>query len=311
MNILSITWNWDPSLINIGGFDIRWYGLMWAVAILAAERICHYTFKHEGLPPKTLESAFIWIVLGTFVGARLGHCLFYGTPDDPWYFYTHPVEIVTGIRDGGMASHGATLGIFLGIWMFCKRNHLPFMWGLDRIAIVAPLSGAIIRLGNFFNSEIVGYETNLPWGVKFVYHDARKAWEATGGNVPSEIIENISARHPAQLYEAICYVLVFALILWLYYRKDLGRRRPGLLFGVAMIGIFLSRFFIEFCKERQVDFEQFLPIDMGQMLSIPFIILGVVMIVIALKRPAVTDVNAVVSNANKFYANEQKKNNKR
>ena len=121
----------------------------------------------------------------------------------------------------------------------------------------------------------------------------------------------VPARHPAQLYEALCYVATFALIFWLYYRKDLGRRRPGLLFGVAMIGIFLSRFFIEFCKERQVAFEDGLPLDMGQMLSIPFIILGVVMIVMAMKRPAVTDLNAVVENANKFYASEEKKKNKR
>ena len=302
MNILSITWDWNPTLFQIGDFDIRWYGLMWAVAILAAERICYYTFKREGLPPKTLESAFIWIVLGTFVGARLGHCLFYGVENDFWYFYKHPLEIITGIREGGMASHGATLGILLGIWIFCKRNRLPFVWGLDRIAIVAPLSGAIIRMGNLFNSEIVGKPTDMPWGFKFPLCVEDRGIEA---------IADVPARHPAQLYEALCYVLVFALIFWLYLRKDLGRRRPGLLFGVAMIGIFLSRFFIEFCKERQVAFEDVLPLDMGQLLSIPFIILGVVMIIIAMKRPAVTDVNAVVDNAKRFYASEQKKKNKR
>lgn len=313
MNILSIVWEWDPTLIQIGSLDIRWYGLMWAIAILAAERVCHYTFKHEGLPPKTLESAFVWIVLGTFVGARLGHCLFYGNPDDPWYFYTHPWEIITGIRDGGMASHGATLGIFIGIWIFTTRNRLPFIWGLDRIAIVAPLSGALIRLGNLFNHEIVGYTTDLPWGFKFVYSDptGRVFWETTNGNVPADVIADIPARHPAQLYEALCYLLVFGLILWLYYRKDLGRRRPGFLFGIAMIGIFLSRFFIEFCKERQVAFEDGLPLDMGQLLSIPFIILGVYMIARAMMRPAVTDINAVVENANRYYASEEKKRNKK
>ncbi len=301
MNILAITWDWNPILFQIGDFDIRWYGLMWAVAILAAERICHFTFKHEGLPPQTLESAFIWIVLGTFVGARVGHCLFYGVDGDFWYFYKNPLEIITGIRDGGMASHGATLGIFLGIWIFCKRNRLPFIWGLDRIAIVAPLSGAIIRLGNLFNSEIVGMPTDMPWGFLFPRCMEDRYLE----------LADVPARHPAQLYEALCYVLVSLFILWLYYRKDLGRRRPGLLFGVAMIGIFLSRFFIEFCKERQVAFEDFLPLDMGQMLSIPFIILGVAMIAVALKRPAVTDVDAVVTNANRFYASEAKKKNKR
>ena len=157
MNLLSITWDWNPSLVEIGGFDIRWYGLMWALAILAAERICYYTFKREGLPSQTLESAFLWIVLGTFVGARVGHCLFY----EPETYLAEPWRIITGIREGGMASHGATIGIFLGIWIFCRRNRLPFIWGLDRIAIVAPLSGAIIRLGNLFNSEIVGLPTDL------------------------------------------------------------------------------------------------------------------------------------------------------
>ena len=302
MNILSITWDWDPTLFQIGSFDVRWYGLMWAVAILAAERICYYTFKREGLPSQTLESAFIWIVLGTFIGARLGHCLFYGAENDFWYFYKNPLEIITGIREGGMASHGATLGIFLGIWIFCKRNRLPFIWGLDRIAIVAPLSGAIIRLGNLFNSEIVGNTTELPWGFKFPLCVEDRYIEA---------IADVPARHPAQLYEALCYLLVFALIFWLYLRKDLGRRRPGLLFGVAMIGIFLSRFFIEFCKERQVDFENGLALDMGQMLSIPFIILGVVMIIVALARPAVADVNGVVADALRHYKNEQKQKNKK
>ena len=200
-----------------------------------------------------------------------------------------------------MASHGATIGIFLGIWIFCRRNRLPFVWGLDRIAIVAPLSGAIIRLGNLFNSEIVGLPTDLPWGFHFPLC-MEDRFMATFTEVP--------ARHPAQLYEALCYVLTFALIIWLYYRKDLGRRRPGLLFGVAMIGIFLSRFFIEFCKERQVAFEDGLALDMGQILSIPFIILGVVVIIMAMKRPAVTDLNAVVDNTNRFYASEEKKKNK-
>ena len=307
MNILSVVWDWNPSLITIGDFDIRWYGLMWAIAILVAERICNYTFKREGLPNQTLESAFIWIVLGTFIGARVGHCLFY----EPETYLAEPWKIITGIRDGGMASHGATIGIFLGIWFFTRRNHLPFIWGLDRIAIVAPLSGAIIRLGNLFNSEIVGYETNLPWGFKFVYSDARAAWEATGGNVPSEIIAELPARHPAQLYEALCYMLTFGVLLWLYCSKDLGRRRPGLLFGGAMIGIFLTRFFIEFLKERQVDFEMGMALDMGQLLSIPFIILGVVMIARSFMRPEVADINAVMQHTVDEYKREDKKRGKK
>ena len=307
MNILSIDWTWDPTLIMLGDLDIRWYGLMWAIAILAAERICSMTFKHEGLPPRTLESAFLWVVLGTFIGARVGHCLFY----EPETYLPEPWRIITDIRDGGMASHGATIGIIIGIIGFVRRNHLPFIWGLDRIAIVAPLSGAIIRFGNLFNHEIVGYPTDVAWGFKFVRHDAYRAWIEYNGDVPAEIIADIPARHPAPRYEALCYLITFAILILLYYRKDAGRRRPGLLFGIAMIGIFLTRFFIEFLKERQVDFEQGMSLDMGQLLSIPFIVLGIAFIIYALKRPAVTDINAVVNHANKMYAKEDKRNGKR
>lgn len=307
MNILSIVWNWDPTLVMLGDIDIRWYGLMWALGILAAERICNYMFKREGLPPRTLESAFLWVVLGTFIGARVGHCLFY----EPETYLPEPWRIITDIRDGGMASHGATIGIILGIFFFVRRNHLPFVWGLDRIAIVAPLSGAVIRFGNLFNSEIVGYPTDSPLGFKFVYHDARRAWYEFSGNVPQEIIDAIPARHPAQLYEALCYLLTFGILMWLYCSKDLGRRRPGFLFGVAMIGIFLTRFFIEFLKERQVDFEMGMALDMGQLLSIPFILLGLFMIARSLMRPEVLDVNAVVAHAISEYKREDKRKGKK
>ena len=297
MNILQIVWDWDPVLLEIGNMPIMWYGLMWAVAILVAERICRYTFKHEGLPGRTLESAFMWIVLGTFIGARVGHCLFY----EPEVYLAEPWRIITDIREGGMASHGATIGILLGIYFFTKRNHLPFIWGIDRIAIVAPISGAIIRIGNLFNSEIVGDVTNAPWGFRFLRC-------AEDRNLPDALVPG---RHPSQLYEALCYLLTFGIILFLYYRKDLGRRRPGFLFGVAMIGIFLSRFIIEFVKIPQVGFEDGMAIDMGQILSIPFIILGAYMIIRAMRRPAVVDINAVVDHANKMYAAEDKKRNKR
>ena len=307
MNLLSIVWDWDPTLIMLGNLDIRWYGLMWAIAILVAERILAFAFKREGLPSRTIESAFLWIVLGTFIGARVGHCLFY----EPETYLAEPWRIITGIRDGGMASHGATIGIILGVWGFTRRNHLPFIWGMDRIAIVAPLSGAVIRFGNLFNSEIVGYPTDVAWGFKFVRHDAYRAWVEHNGDVPAEIIENIPARHPAQLYEALCYLVIFAVVMYLYFRKDMGRRRPGVLISIALIGIFTLRFFIEFLKERQVDFEEGMSLDMGQLLSIPFIVIGIIILVIALRRPEVKDLKAVVNNANKMYDKEDKKNGKR
>lgn len=302
MELLSIVWEWDPTFVMLGELDIRWYGLMWAVGILLAERIIANVCKREGLPKHVVESAFAWIVLGTFIGARVGHCLFY----EPEVYLPEPWRIITDIRDGGMASHGATIGIMIGILGFVRRNHLPFVWGIDRIAIVAPLAGAIIRFGNLFNSEIVGKVTDVPWGFQFVRHDAPWAFREYNGDVPEALLADIPARHPAQLYEAMCYLLTFALLVWLYYRKDVGRRRPGILFGVSMIGIFLTRFFIEFIKERQVDFESGMALDMGQLLSIPFILFGVFMIVRAMRRPEVSDLGAVVEYANSQFAAKRK-----
>ena len=307
MNLLSIVWDWNPTFIMLGNLDIRWYGLMWAIAILVAERILAVAFKREGLPPRTIESAFLWIVLGTFIGARVGHCLFY----EPETYLTEPWRIITGIRDGGMASHGATIGIIIGVFGFARRNNLPFIWGMDRIAIVAPLSGAVIRFGNLFNSEIVGYPTDAAWGFKFVRHDAYRAFVEYNGDVPAEILDTIPARHPAQLYEALCYLVIFAIVMYLYFGKDMGRRRPGVLISIALIGIFTMRFFIEFLKERQVDFEEGMSLDMGQLLSIPFIVIGIIILVIALRRPEVKDLKAIVNNANKMYDKEDKKNGKR
>lgn len=302
MELLSIVWEWDPTFVMLGELDIRWYGLMWAVGILLAERIIANVCKREGLPKHVVESAFAWIVLGTFIGARVGHCLFY----EPEVYLPEPWRIITDIRDGGMASHGATIGIMIGILGFVRRNHLPFVWGIDRIAIVAPLAGAIIRFGNLFNSEIVGKVTDVPWGFQFVRHDAPWAFREYNGDVPEALLADIPARHPAQLYEAMCYLLTFSLLVWLYYRKDVGRRRPGILFGVSMIGIFLTRFFIEFIKERQVDFESGMALDMGQLLSIPFILFGVFMIVRAMRRPEVSDLGAVVEYANSQFAAKRK-----
>lgn len=287
---LTVVWDFDPTFIDIGSLDIRWYGLMWAVAILVAERFVSDFCRREGLPRSTSESAFLWIVLGTFIGARVGHCLFY----EPETYLPEPWRMITDIRDGGMASHGATIGILLGIWIFVRRNKLPYVWGLDRIAIVAPLSGAIIRMGNLFNSEIIGHTTDLPWGFVFVRHELS---EARHMGLPDPAISDMVARHPTQIYEALCYLATFAVLAWAYYRRDAGRRRPGLLFGIAMIGIFFTRFLIEFVKERQEDFEEAMTLDMGQWLSVPFIVFGTIMIIWALRRKPVADVRAVADRA--------------
>lgn len=165
-----------------------------------------------------------------------------------------------------MASHGAAVGLLIGLWLFSRKNKLPYIWSLDRIMIPVAIGGAVVRLGNLFNSEIVGCVTDRPWGFKFV-----RLYEG----LP---IEAVPVQHPTQLYEAFCYVVTFIILCWLYYGRDLGRRRPGVLFGVGLIGVFLTRFFIEYIKVEQEAFEQGMLLDMGQWLSIPFILLGIYVI---------------------------------
>lgn len=266
----SIVWDFDPVFIRLGSFDIRYYGLMWALAILIGALFFDNFCKREGLPSKISESIFLYGTLATILGARLGHCLFYDTMD----YLREPWTIITGFRDGGMASHGAAIGLLIGLWLFSRKNKLPYIWSLDRIMIPVGIGGAIVRLGNLFNSEIFGTATDLPWGFEFV----RSAiW--TRRFAPEAV-------HPTQIYEAVCYVATFAVLCWLYYKKDMARRRPGILFGIGLIGVFLTRFFIEFIKIEQESFEEGWLLDMGQWLSIPFIVLGIYMIWRGATRPA-------------------------
>ena len=161
---LSVVWNFDPVLFSIGSLDIRYYGLMWALAILIVAKFFDNFVNREGLPAKVSESIFIYGTLATILGARLGHCLFYDTME----YLSKPWTIITGFRDGGMASHGAAIGLLIGLWLFSRRNKLPYIWSLDRIMIPVGIGGAIVRLGNLFNSEIFGQATTLPWGFEFV-----------------------------------------------------------------------------------------------------------------------------------------------
>lgn len=270
-SLLAIVWDWNPTLVNIGSLDIRYYGVMWAVALLLGGWIFSYFCKHEGKSGELADSAFVYIALGTIIGARVGHCLFY----DPMYYLAQPWTIITEIRDGGMASHGATIGILLSIWLCARKNRVPVLWLTDRLAIIAPISGAIIRLGNLFNSEIIGRATDAVWGFKFV---------RLYPNIP---IDKIPAQHPTQLYEAACYVLTFVVLCYLYKRTD-APKRHGMLFGISLIGIFLTRFFIEFIKMEQEKFEvamiDDIGLNMGQVLSVPFIVIGIASIWYALKH---------------------------
>lgn len=257
MKFLTIVWDFDPAVFTIGGFEIRWYSLTWIAALLFGGWLFSYFCKREGKPSDVSDTAFMYIALGTIVGARLGHCLFY----DPAHFLTHPWEIITGIREGGLASHGAAIGILLGIWLSSRKNKVSVWWTADRLGIIAPMSGAFIRFGNLFNSEIFGHETDLPWGFKFV-----RSYK----NVP---IENIPSCHPTQIYEALCYIVCF-VVLFVLYRYTKIAQRKGFILGAAMVGIFLSRFIIEFVKNNQEKFEEGMVLNMGQWLSVPFVLCG-------------------------------------
>ncbi len=262
MNLLYIDWDFDPILISIFGFDIPYYSLMWILAILIGAKYFDLFCKREGLRPEISESIFIYGTLATMLGARIGHCLFY----EPEYYLARPWTIITEIRQGGLASHGAAIGILIGLWLFARRNKLPYMWALDRIMIPTCIGGALVRLGNLFNSEIFGTETTLPWGFRFL-----RSREWVSEYAPA-------ACHPTQLYEALCYMATFVVVVLLYFRNDTARRRPGVMFGVGLIGIFLSRIIIESIKNIQVGFEASMTLNMGQWLSIPFILLGIFMV---------------------------------
>lgn len=261
----------DPVLFSLGGVEIRYYGLMWVLAIFVGAKFFENFVKREGLDESVSDSVFWYGTLGTIIGARLGHCLFY----DPAYYLTNPLEIITGFRDGGLASHGAALGLLVGLWLFARKNKLPYIWGLDRIMIAVGIGGAFVRFGNLFNSEIFGGPTTLPWGFKFLIS---REWQSVCAP---------AACHPTQIYEALCYLATFVVLLWMYYRKDYGRRRPGAIFGVGLIGVFLTRFFIEYVKLEQGGADTGLFLKMGQILSIPFIVMGLWMLIRALRRPEV------------------------
>jgi prolipoprotein diacylglyceryl transferase len=266
-NFLAIRWDVNPVMIHIGSFEIMWYGLSWMLAISIGALFFANFVKREGLCPEIADSVFWWGALATIIGARLGHCLFY----DPGYYLQHPLEILN-IRQGGMASHGAALGMLIGLWCFARRNKLPYIWPLDRLAIAGTVGGAIVRMGNLANSEIYGRPTDVPWGFEFVRDRQWSMPLEAGGSGELPV-------HPTQIYEALCYLLTFVVLVLLYYRWDAARKRPGLMFGVGLLGIFVSRFFIEFIKNPQVAREIGMTLDIGQWLSIPFIIAGVVMVV--------------------------------
>lgn len=257
-NFLYIVWDSNPVMFSIGDFEFRYYGLAWALTLLLGERFFSAFARREGFGSQIVETGFWWIALGAVLGARIGHCIFY----DFSYYIVRPWEILTGFRDGGMASHGSALGMLLGMWITSRKYKMPYVWWLDRIMIPVSIGGAMVRIGNLINSEIVGSVTDVPWGFKFVR------------NFPNMPLESIPVQHPSQLYEALCYLVTFGVLMWLYYGKDMGRRKAGIMFGIGLIGIFLTRFFIEFFKINQEAFEEGMLLNMGQMLSVPFVVMA-------------------------------------
>lgn len=269
-----INWNPAPEIFTIPGIDwpVRWYGLMWALAFIASHFFMNRVFKAEGRTDKELDSLTLYIILGTVIGARLGHCLFYG----PWFdefnaagqlvnegYLSHPLNILK-IYEGGLASHGGAIGIITAMALYCRKTKESWLWLFDRLVIVVPLAAMCIRIGNLINSEIIGKVTDVPWAFIFEQED----------NLP---------RHPAQLYEAVFCFFLFIFMYW-FWKKKRNTVGPGFMFGLLCVLLFIERFFVEFYKENQSAFEDSMALNMGQWLSIPFVIVGIIMMVRSRKK---------------------------
>lgn len=275
--MLSLFINWDisPEIFNLGGISIRYYGLLFAVAFILGYKVEERMFRSESLPMAWLDKLWLYVAIATIVGARLGHCIFYD-----WAYYSqHPLEMILPVRFSpefkftgyqGLASHGAAIGIIAGLWYYSRKvSKKSIFWILDRAVIPIALAGFFIRTGNLMNSEIVGLPTNMPWGFRFVNSD-----------LPNPELP----RHPAQLYEAICYLFSFFVLMYLYWRTNV-KKKMGFIFGAFLLLIFSARFIIEFAKEVQEPWEAGMALNMGQILSIPFILVGIFMLWYSKKLP--------------------------
>ena len=283
----AIIWDVDPILIHFGDGGIRWYGLLWALGIYLCYLVQIKVYKNENCPPEWIDKLFIWMVIGLIIGARVGHCWFY-----EWYYVPeNPVEIfgmtinyrnpyieqpwrLIRIWEGGLASHGGAIGLITAAWLLNKKVfskepqfHTSLLWIMDRLVVGVGITATLIRLGNLMNSEIYGAPTDLPWGFVFVRN---------GEELPC---------HPTQIYEML-YCIVAFIVIWLLYWKAKAYKREGLLLGVFLEIIFFTRFMLEFIKNNQEEFENGQLLNMGQILSLPFIIWGIYLIIRAYKRPA-------------------------
>jgi phosphatidylglycerol:prolipoprotein diacylglycerol transferase len=301
---LNIVWNPSEG-IDLGFFIIRFYSLMFVIAFGLGWYIMKHIFERENVSIDKLDSLFVWTVLATLIGARLGHVFFYD-----WEYYRNNIaEIILPFRFSpsfkftgyqGLASHGAAISIIISMYFFAKNIlHKPLLWILDRVVIPVASGAIFVRLGNFFNSEIVGKETTSSFGIRFVrdHFTPRDAVNATQLATPKEaynaiatnpqyanLLEQVPAKHPAQLYEAFCYIFVFAVLFFLYWKTD-ARKKSGYLFGLFLVLLFTVRIVVESVKESQGGFESDLGniLSTGQWLSIPFIIVGLYFVITAKK----------------------------
>ncbi|MCO4799475.1 MAG: prolipoprotein diacylglyceryl transferase [Colwelliaceae bacterium] len=252
-------WNVDPVLLSLGPITIHWYGALFASSIFAGLYFMKWVFQQENQNVESLDNLLIYVVIGIIVGARLGHCFFY----DPGYYFSNPMKILA-IWEGGLASHGGGLGAIIGTYFYTKKNPFKFIWLLDRLAIATALFGIFVRSANFVNAEILGKPTDVPWAIVF------------------QRIDNI-ARHPAQLYEAIAYAVIF-VTLTLIYKLTNAKNNQGMLLGIFLIMTFTARFIIEYFKQQQAAYSIEVSMNTGQMLSIPFFIIGVFLVLWSVKN---------------------------
>jgi phosphatidylglycerol:prolipoprotein diacylglycerol transferase len=253
------TWDVNPVLIEFFGLKIHWYGALFATAILAGLQVMKWIFQQEKVKVELLDSLLMYCVFGIIVGARLGHCLFY----DPDFYLSNPMKILA-IWEGGLASHGGGLGVIIAVYFFQKKYKVEYLWLLDRLAIATALFGFFVRFANFMNSEIIGIQTDVPWAVVFTRID-------------------LLPRHPAQLYESLSYLSIFITLILLYRFSNI-KKLTGALFGTFLCLIFTARFGIEFVKVKQAAYTGEAWISTGQALSIPFFVVGIVLLILAWKK---------------------------
>lgn len=264
-----IIWNVDPDIFVIPYLNhpVRWYGLSWALAFLLSQQVIYYIYKRDGKAREEVDTLTIYMVIAAIGGARIGHVLFY----EPAEFFNQPLKIFA-VWEGGLASHGGAIAILIALYFFARKTQVKYLWIVDRLVIVSALSGCLIRLGNLMNSEMIGTPTSLPWAFIFTRVD----------NIP---------RHPGQLYEAIYCLLLFGLLFWIYYKKG-NRLNNGILTGLFLTILFSLRFVDEFFKINQEAFEDGLLLNMGQILSIPFVILGIVILMWSIRNTPTSRMDA-------------------